>query len=124
MAALPFNITTWDRHGVCPLPADGFPRDNGLLMGPRTEPDAFTVVHTLIWLDGKSNPCWIEGLVLGGTTMATVHFGQETYECEVTVTLDGTTLNGKLTLPTGGDGNAGIFIAEGSGPPLPDPAGE
>jgi hypothetical protein len=103
---------------------DGFPIGGGLLMGPRTEPDAFTVVHTLVWLDGNAKPCWIEGLSLGETPTTAVHFGQETYPCEVTVTLDGTTLHGTLTLPYGGDGNAGTFTAESSGPPPPDPSEE
>ena len=108
-----WKIKTWDRKPDCPFPADLFPEDSGLLMGPRAEPGTCT----LVWLDGNSDLCWIQDLGLGTTTSRSVHFGQRQIdECLVTLTLNGTNLEGILA-PVG-EGNAGTFTAEASGPPF------
>jgi hypothetical protein len=64
-----------------------------------------------------------------------VHIGETTSSCEVALRFNFTpgsadtpakmTVSGTLKPagPGSGDGNAGTFIAQGSGPPPPDPTG-
>ena len=117
-------ISDWTlSEGEGDLPEDGFLRGGGLLLEPRRGSDLFT----LVWLDADANPCWIQGIPLDETVHTEVHFGSGSIPCEVKVWLTGTSVKGdlkELTARSGGDGNAGTFTADASGPPPPVPSGE
>ena len=114
--ALPDTLTIkdWTLHGTGPIPEDGFSVGGNLLVERQGALDLFT----LNWGEG----CSMQNICLGVTAATMVHFRSGDVNCQVLITWDGRTLSGDLSVP--GDGNAGTFTAESSGPPPPDPSEE
>ena len=78
---------------------------------------------TLVWADAKAGLWLIDDLSIDQSEHeCKIRFGPLAAPCYVTLTLSQGTLQGILR--PGNDGDAGMFTAEASGPPLPGSPGK